>query len=183
MIDIGANIGAMSLSVLLRNAAIQVIAVEPNPRAAALLSRSIYRNQLDPRVRIIQSACTPADEPAPFDFKGSVVGHISADATTTVTGISPVTLFKLIPAHTSALVKVDIEGAETLVLPQLIDLCRERHATLALELHPLRWNEMGDPQRNLSILQASGACVQQLNFSPIDKIDLDQFTPVIATWP
>ncbi|HVU25333.1 MAG TPA: FkbM family methyltransferase [Opitutus sp.] len=182
MIDIGANIGAMSLSVLLRNPVIRIVAVEPNPRAASLLQRSLDYNRLQARARLVHAACTPSGATTRFDFSGSVAGHISVDAPTEVAGTTVSALFDLLPAAESPLVKVDVEGFETQLLGELIKRCQERRATLVIELHPLGWNAIGDPEANFAALHASGADIRALDGSPLVGAAATSFMQVVATW-
>ena len=67
MIDIGANLGAMSLSVALRNPDIAIICVEPNRRAAELLRQSIALNRLGDRVTVREAVAGQTDGSVGFE--------------------------------------------------------------------------------------------------------------------
>lgn len=181
LIDIGSNLGAMTLSVLLRNPAARSIAVDPNPRAHQLLQKSLEVNKLKDRVRLVGAALAPANAVVRFDFTGSVVGHV-AETGTTVPAVTVAELLRGPGMAESPLIKVDIEGFETQILPDLIAAGREHRAVVVIELHPAGLNGLGDPVRGLDMLRAGGAALTDLAGRPVTGLDPADFTQVVANW-
>jgi FkbM family methyltransferase len=181
LVDIGSNLGIMSLGVLLRNPRARLVAVDPNPRVHRLLQKSLRYNGLSDRARLVTAAVAPANTSVRFDFAGSVLGHV----TTTGTDVPAVTVAQLlreIPAGESLLIKVDVEGFELSLLPDLVEAARARQAMIVVELHPLGLNGMGDPVRGLELLRSGGASLADLDGRPVTSVDPGAFTQVVATW-
>lgn len=59
-LDVGANIGVMSIYALLSGAFARAAAIEPDPVNAAILARNIAENAFDERVTLIEAAATDA---------------------------------------------------------------------------------------------------------------------------
>jgi len=66
MIDVGSNIGTMTLAVALRNPDIRFVCVEPNERAGRLLRQSLTLNRVADRVTLIDAVAGEADGYAGF---------------------------------------------------------------------------------------------------------------------
>ena len=181
IIDIGANVGAMSLSVALRNPQISILALEPNPKACALLARSIRRNRLGDRMHCIQAALSPSSGTLTFDTTGSVTGHVSENGTC-VRAITPAELLASVPSGSSILIKMDIEGYETVLLPHLLKSMDRRSCTLVIELHPIGLNQLGDPAACFRELLASGAELLDERFNHAESIVAGNFSNIIARW-
>ena len=182
MLDIGANVGAMSLSVALRNPGISILSVDPNPKACALLAKSIRRNRLGDRMRCLQAALAPSPGILSFDATGSVTGHVS-QAGSAVPAVSPAELFASVPSGSSLLIKVDIEGYETVVLPRLLESIKLRSCTLVIELHPRGMNQLGDPESCFRELVASGAELFDERFNRVKSVEAGNFSHLVARWP
>lgn len=158
-VDIGSNVGTMALSVALRNRSIGVVCVEPNRRASELLARSIAENGLGDRVTIIAAAAAPADGELAFDEGGSTTGHVSAAGAFCCPTVS---LGRIVADAASAgplLLKIDVEGFETVLLPVLARADDRRAVTLVAELHASGFNGVGDPNACVGALRRSGAVV------------------------
>jgi FkbM family methyltransferase len=181
LIDIGSNLGAMTLSVLLRNPAALAVAIDPNPRAHQLLQKSLQRNNLTARVRLVHAAVAPADATIRFDFEGSVVGHV-AETGVAVPTVTVAELLRDVPPSESPVIKVDVEGFESQILPDLIEAARARRAILVIELHPLGLNGLADPARGLELLRSSGAALTDLEGRAVASLNPADFTQIVARW-
>jgi FkbM family methyltransferase len=181
-LDVGANIGVMTLAVLLRVPEISAVAVEPNPRACELLRRSLVLNGLASRGRVVQSAVTPEGRSVDFDFEGSVTGHVTALGPHHVHGIAPAQLLAdLGPGP--VLVKLDVEGFEAELLPEFGALPQRRRITLVFELHPAGFRPGLDPVRVLAALHDSGAAISSLDGGPFNADAPAPFDNLVARWP
>ena len=181
LLDLGCNVGAMLLSVTLRNPAIKALGVDPNCRAVELLNKSIAANHLSHRAHVIEAAVADRDGSVSFDETGSVAGHVSASGR----AVASVDFARLVNEHSQAqkcLVKIDIEGFETVLLDQLSRLKFRKNLCLVIELHSLGFNQAGDPQRCMRALLESGAKVMDLRDCPITGVAEDQITQVQAVW-
>ena len=179
LLDLGCNVGAMLLSVLLRNPAINAIGVDPNRRAVELLNRSIALNGLSSRASVVEAAVSDHDGSLNFDETGSVAGHVS-DAGRTVRCVDFARLVNEQSASRKCLVKIDIEGFETTLLGQLPRLLHRDNIHFVIELHALGFNGAGDPRRCLRLLKEAGARVTDLLDRPVESIADDQITQVQA---
>ena len=167
MIDIGANVGAMSLSVALRNPDITITCVEPNARACALLRQSVALNGLGDRITVLEQVASDADGMVGFEEGGSTTGHIVAAGAVTKRSINATRLVDESAALGPCLVKLDVEGYETVVLPALARAAWRRNMRLLVELHALGFNGMGDPAACTTLLLASGARLSDAQGRPV----------------
>jgi FkbM family methyltransferase len=181
LVDIGSNLGAMTLGTLLRNPQARAVAADPNRRAHQLLRKSLRLNGLADRAKLVTAAIAPAGVAVRFDFTGSVVGHV----TPTGTGVPTVTvagLIDLIPPDEEPLIKCDIEGFESQILPDLALLGRARNAILVVELHPKGMNGWGDPVGGFGELLSSGAHLSDIEGRSVTDVDPSAITQVVAKW-
>lgn len=181
LVDLGANVGAMSLSVALRNPNISVLAVEPNRRATALLAHACRINRLTHRIQILNAVIAQHSGVINFDDTGSVIGHVSSIGVP-VPALTPDELLRSISPTQSVLLKVDIEGFESVVLSSIAATLALRGGTALVELHPLGWNGVGDPHRCLACLRDSSATVLNEHLQPVDDVQATDFSYVIAQW-
>jgi FkbM family methyltransferase len=178
-LDIGCNIGQITLSLLLRNKDINVICVDPNPRVLRLLKKSLRANQLEHRALIKNFAVGNEAGIVHFSSEISEMGHISSNGYE----VKCLRLADLINEYSSqkCLVKIDVEGFETVLLQKLDQIHNLHNVCLVVELHALNYNE-GNPIECVRLLQQSGATLRQLNGLPVSSIDPAQITEVIAHW-
>ena len=181
LIDIGSNIGAMSLSVLLRNPNIKAVCIDPNSRAIALLQESVYLNKLEDRVSIVNSAVSEVDGFLTFDESGSVTGHVS-DSGKQVTSIDFARLINDYSSSKKCLVKIDVEGFETTIFKLLKEVKHLYNLCLVVELHPLQFNEIGNPKNCFNFLQGSGAIIEDLKGHLLNQVEDENFTQIIVKW-
>ncbi|MDH5740480.1 MAG: FkbM family methyltransferase [Nitrospira sp.] len=144
-LDIGANIGLMTLNVLAEVPHAHIVAFEPGGHQAELLEKNVTVNSLCDRVRVVRSALSNHVGTAEFSIHES--RHASGDgffdtrrAGRTKTMEVPVTTLDswwqaVGYPHIDA-VKIDTEGAELWVLEgskAMLDQCRP---LVVFELHP-----------------------------------------------
>lgn len=180
LLDVGANIGVMTLSVLLRNRAARALVVEPGNEAVALLLRSLRLNRLEERCEVLHLAASAGAEKLPFDASGSVMGHVVAQGPE-VAAAGLATLIGRVAADGPFLGKLDVEGYETELIPALTRVSAPAGSCLVMELHPHRFNGMGDPAACLAQLRAR-FCIRALGGEPLGEIDPESFTQVEVHW-
>ena len=134
-VDVGANVGAYTLWA--SDCGANVIAVEPNAETAKRLRRNVTLNRFE--VEIAELAL--ADQPGTLRMTSDLdsVNHFVADDQDGV-DVPVTTLDLLLGDRTAAGMKIDVEGAEELVL---------RGAPRALAEHripviQLEWNDMSE---------------------------------------
>ncbi|MGO8926056.1 MAG: FkbM family methyltransferase [Limisphaerales bacterium] len=178
-IDIGCNIGQIALSILLRNKAIDAVCVDPNARVLRLLKKSLRANHLEHRALIKNVAVGNEAGVVHFTSEISETGHISRDGYQ----VKCLPLADLINEYSSqeCLVKIDVEGFETILLQKLDQFRNVQNVCLVVELHALGYNE-GNPDECMRLLLQSGATLRHLNGLPVSNIDPSQITQVIAQW-
>jgi FkbM family methyltransferase len=181
LIDVGCNIGAMTLSCLLRNTRIRSICIDPNRRAIRLLARSLDVNNLAGRADLIEAAMANDDGQIKFNEEGSVIGHVS-DKGHEVRCLSFRKFLNGQLESNSCLVKVDVEGFEVNLLQRINDISGLRRMRLVVELHPEGWNGIGNPKLCMEYLHASGATILDLYGTAIKEVDSKKFSQVCANW-
>lgn len=131
MIDIGANLGYFSLLWLSSHASNQCIAVEAAPRNVEILRQNISKNGMDSRTLIIPSAAS--------DRSGKVIFNLGPEDQRGWGGIAledengrsiqvdAVRMDEIVPDDQEiALLKIDTEGADALVLMGCERLLKKR---------------------------------------------------------
>ena len=110
LLDLGANIGMASVWLAKRLSFSQVIAVEPDPKNAALVRGNLKLNGI--RGEVIEAAIGPKEGTARFQFSElSNLGRLSENGSL-VAMISMDTIIKKFPGTRFPLTKIDIEGGE-----------------------------------------------------------------------
>ena len=144
-LDIGANIGLITLNVLAERPGVLVVAFEPGTHQAGLLERTVASNRLGDRVTVLRSALSHREGTARFAVHRS--RHASGDgfldtrrAGKTHTVEVPVTTVDSWwrgagRPHVSA-IKVDTEGAELWILQGGSEMLAACHPLVVFELHP-----------------------------------------------
>ena len=149
-IDIGANVGLMTLSVAIRNKNIHVISYDPNKTVLNYLNRSVKKNQLNNRVAVKNAAVSNTSGKSFMDFsKGPYSGHFSNEGTE----VDIVDFNDILNKYREekVLFKLDIEGFEFLLVPSIVQYKNPKH-TFMIEMHPPGHNGISDPQASLSLL-------------------------------
>ena len=140
LVDIGANIGSVTLDRASRDPSVKVDCYEPNPLTFDTLTRNIRDNGLVPRVRLFPDAVTGQDGVVLL-WSGESSVLSSTSASSAIGGVSmsvpTVTLDRAISrtGATRLAVKIDAEGAEVEMLESASDATLAAIDELALEYH------------------------------------------------
>lgn len=130
-VDVGANVGTYTLWAADLGA--EVIAVEPGAWALDRLRRNLALN--DFKVQVVEAVATDHEGVEQFDPSGDSTAHIGEGIEVAAT-----TLDAVLGDRTAAGMKVDVEGAERLVLEGAKRaLSEQRIACLQLE-----WNDLSE---------------------------------------
>lgn len=139
--DIGAWVGPVSLWAAVTKSA-RVLALEPDPVAYLQLLENVRRNGLSgqqPLITPMQAALSNEDGDIPFyatdgNTRGSLTAENGPGHSISVIGCSPPSLLSRLGRPD--LIKMDIEGGESLILPQFGPLFRRLNIPMILSLHP-----------------------------------------------
>ena len=140
LVDIGANIGSVTLDLAWRDPNLTVDAYEPNPQTFDTLNRNVRENGLESRVRVYRDAVTGQDgEVLLWSGDSSVLSSVSASAAiggvpVSVPAISLDRAIKRTGSQQVA-VKIDAEGAEVEMLESATDAALAAIGEIALEYH------------------------------------------------
>ena len=190
-IDVGANWGYFTLiAAAACGSAGAVTALEPDPRHVAMLTGNIARNRLA-NVRALHAAASAAEGTVTLvgyddEEANRGVSRVTADGEATGTGrhfeVRAVTVDGLtggLPAID--LVKIDVEGAEDLVLQGMqAGLAAQRYRAILLELHPALLRNRGvDPDACVGRLLGAGYRGWTIDTSPAAyRVAIDPAIPL-----
>src|SRR5262245_5997142 len=139
LVDIGANIGSVTLDRVSRDSGVKVDAYEPNPLTFDTLSRNIRENGLASRVRVFPDAVAGRDGAVVlWTGESSVLSSISAnDAVGVSVSVPSISLDHAIgrTGATGLAVKIDAEGAEVEMLESASETTLAAIDEIALEYH------------------------------------------------
>lgn len=146
LLDVGANIGLISLGVLATVPGASVYAFEPGPRQRALLARTIRRNGLESRIEL--SALALSDSAGRADFAVHSSRHVAGDGFRDtgragrgrVVTVETETLDRWWDGKARprvAVVKLDTEGSELMILRGGGAMLAQCRPVLFLEIHPV----------------------------------------------
>lgn len=136
-IDVGANVGSYSIWAL--EAGATVIAIEPDAHAASRLRRNLEVNGFN--AEVIEAAVSDRPGSAQVTVGLGVLNHIASTGEAASTREVPtVTLDDVIGERVVAGVKIDVEGAEGLVIAGAARALREKR----IKLLQLEWNPSSD---------------------------------------
>ncbi len=151
MIDIGANLGYFSLLWLSSNPSNRCIAFEAAPRNLEILRENIARNRMDERARIVSSAASDRHGKVLFDLgpedQRGWGGIVNDDKSGRTIEVETVRVDEAVPLHQEiALLKIDTEGADTLVLKGCERLLKARLVReIEYEQNTVRMEQIGIP--------------------------------------
>lgn len=160
MMDIGANVGFTALLALAFNADLEeLIIVEPSPDALSHCAENLIRNHLVHRARFVCAFASNRDEDQAqlWTVEGGAAGSMYREhaitanrknssirvPTITVDGLC--TGYEVVPD----LIKIDVEGAEHLVLEGSVACARKQQTRFLVEMHSNRELKMLDNARSL----------------------------------
>jgi len=176
--DIGAHFGFFTLGAALRvGDQGRVYAFEPSPETAGTLERNVLFNRWQDRIEIVRSVVSNTDGLVSFYTYGtSMAASLSRENVERLnperppaaaeTKVPSVTLDQFCRTRkiTLDLVKIDVEGAELLVLRGAREMLREDRPLVLCEIHPLQMQQCGCSQAELiSFLSEVGYRVEPLD--------------------
>lgn len=179
-IDIGSNIGAMTVGTLLNNSQIKTVSIDPNDKATSLLKKSLAYNKLTHRSKVIQAVVGNVDGFVKFDSTGSVVGHVADDGNE----VQAIRLSTILNEYSNykTLVKVDIEGYETIAMNDLVNLNNLHNFAFIIELHELGFNGVGDPAYVFEIFRKFNGKISDTYGRNITEIDPKDISQLLVTF-
>lgn len=181
-LDLGCNIGVMTLAVLLRSPHTRVVAFDPNRRAIELLARSLRSNRLEDRAVLRAAAVSAGETTLPFDARDSFTGHVA----TAGPPAPAVSFASLVAEHAPGpvAVKIDVEGYESRLADAIARAPVPSGSAALLELHPAGFNGLGDPHLVVRQLQASGRLrCRLLGGGDPATCDPANFHQLLVEWP
>ncbi|WP_158989338.1 FkbM family methyltransferase [Mucilaginibacter sp. L196] len=180
-IDIGSNIGVMTIGVLLANNEIKAVAVDPNVAAIKLLKKSLTYNMFKQRCEVINAAIGITDGYVKFDETGSVTGHVSEFGKE----IQSIKLSKVLNRYSDykSFVKIDIEGFEAAVITDIADVENLSNKKFIIEMHPLGFNNVGNPVYVFEKIKQLGGKITDFEGKNIESINPEYVSQLIVTFP
>jgi FkbM family methyltransferase len=177
-VDVGANWGFFTMvAARLVGSSGRVMALEPDPRIFTMLASNVKRNQLE-QVQAFPVAAADGDshrvlaghdqDAGNWAVSRLVKNPAPAQVTFNVTSRTLDSLLDQAGMETVDLVKIDVEGAEDLVLQGMgRGLRSERYRAILLELHPQHLREQGSSvDEVISLLREHGYKGYTLDHSP-----------------
>lgn len=143
IVDIGANIGAMTVDFASQWPQIKIHAYEPNPSTFEVLKRNVFDNRLAGRVELFNEAVAGHvgsfklwTEMLSVGASGYYTESPSAEAKpTTVPCVDLATVFRRVGGEPIFLLKIDTEGAEVDILKRSAGLPFWQVQHIAVECH------------------------------------------------
>jgi FkbM family methyltransferase len=177
-VDVGANWGFFTMvAARLVGSSGRVMALEPDPRIFAMLAANVKRNQLE-QVQAFPVAAADGDsnlvlaghsqDAGNWAISRLVKNPAPAQVTFNVPSRTLDSLLDQAGLETVDLVKIDVEGAEDLVLQGMRTRLRtERYRAILLELHPQHLPEQGSSvDEVINLLREHGYKGYTLDHSP-----------------
>ena len=155
ILDCGANVGLASLFFKRRYPAARITAFEADPAIAALLAHNVRANGAAD-VEVVDAAVWTSAGDIEFDTDGADAGAVASlggERKGAVVRVPSIRLADRLAQERIDLLKLDIEGAESLVLPDCADVLHNVDAML-LEVHEFD----PDHRRCPELLQLLGRC-------------------------
>jgi FkbM family methyltransferase len=126
IVDAGAHHGLYAVEVLRRNPGARLIAVEPNPEARPYFERNLRANAMLERVEYVAAALGAVDGEAFLEmgrdsWDDTTVPGAGREAAATRVPVRVVSLVDVLAGRRPHLVKLNAEGAEFQVIPNLIE--------------------------------------------------------------
>jgi len=190
-LDLGAHIGFFTVQLAASvGAAGHVYAFEPFDPAAELLERSIKENRFDTRVTVRRAAAGSASGTAtltfPVETLNSGGAYLLRDGTEPLTGnlqktVPTVALDDLDLRRPVRFIKMDVEGAEPLVLQGAARLLAEDRPIILSELHPVQLERASglSGDQFLDQINSMGYRAQDLTGAPIERAPADVMVSVV----
>lgn len=162
ILDLGANIGLSLLYFKRQNPEAAITAFEADPEIFAYLERNMRTNGIDDGVTLINRAVWDRDEVLSFWCEGADGGRIEQKTGKPTKMLHAVDIGNTLRGRTFDFIKMDIEGAESRVLPRCIDLLRTAKAVF-IEYH----SRPDAPEALPEILSLLRDCGFRIQVSPL----------------
>jgi len=164
--DLGANAGFYTL-IMSRLVGVSghVVAFEPDSGNMTLLRRHVALNRLG-NVTVVQAAVSEADSLSGFSMTGGATGRLQENNSYLVPTLSLDAVLRNKALPSPDIVKMDVEGAEVLVLRGARDFIAKQSCSWIVALH-------GDEAKNgcLGIFSEAGYSLTDLESQPIDPMN------------
>ncbi len=168
ILDVGAHHGTYTVMALRRYPGVRLIAVEPDPKGAKMLRNNLKLNNLTDRAEIVEAAIADTDGTSAFveDSMGSWGNHLvrDDDASAQTSGavkVKTVRLATVLQGRKPDLVKINAEGAEFSLIPQMFAM-NILPKWIILLAHP----EAGSEESLLKTMREQGYDVQPVESDP-----------------
>ena len=148
LVDVGANMGYFALLWAGLNAANRVIAFEASPRNVAILTKNVARNRCEERVAIVAKAAGDHHGTVKFDIgpaEQTGWGGIAAGAPENSIVVPMVRLDEELADTDINVLKIDTEGADTLVLLGCEQLLKTRR------IHAIYFEQNADKMEQIGL--------------------------------
>jgi FkbM family methyltransferase len=115
--DVGANVGSYTL-LASGTCGARSVSMEPVPSTFNILSKNIALNQLQGKVKLINSAVGAAPGNINFSANEDTTNHVIAgnESANNAVSVPVITIDSLLTSQQPALIKIDVEGFETEVI-------------------------------------------------------------------
>jgi FkbM family methyltransferase len=191
IIDVGANIGAWAVVLARLNPSARIHAFEPIPWTCKELQENVQMNGAS-GVNVHQSALSDRSGTVRFDVPntGTIFGHIASeqevrDNRASTIEVETVTLDEFCQTQgieTIEFAKIDVEGAEPLVLTGAASMIRERRIEavyIEIAQHNLQRLGFGEDDVYRVFAEAGYRRVEHLSDGAVDPEDPDELTDVL----
>lgn len=180
VLDIGSHVGYYSfLAARIVGPTGRVIAFEPNPRHHANFLRSIFVNGWEEVVRLVPAAVSNRSGFACLRIPGELTGSASIVSANfaklprhAIFGsrhiiVRKIGILRFLQRHRLEpdVIKLDVEGAEALILPELLSLYRfvQKPVEIIVEFTPNSWEKLRvNPERIFAEFVKTGFCIHAI---------------------
>lgn len=186
LIDVGANIGLLSLNVLAAVPPTRIFAFEPSPHPRRLLEQTIATNQLQERLTVYD--CALGQQVGTATFTAHSTEHASGDGfrdtgragqaeiiTVAVQTLDSWWQAQGCPAITA--IKLDTEGSEFWILQGAVQLLAQCQPLIVLEINQTNLQPYPHNSRDLfDWLTHQGYSLSSLDGEPVSANNLEEMT-------
>ncbi|APX00101.1 hypothetical protein CHINAEXTREME_14335 [Halobiforma lacisalsi AJ5] len=167
--DVGANVGTYTCFIASKLGPGQIVAFEPEPQNVDRLRENIKLNNTD--ANVIDIALSDSDGTIDLSLSGNEAGEgehmIATDQETETIEVKMARGDTIIDRHglpNPTVMKIDVEGAEMLVLRGLSETFRNHVRLAYIEVHPEKLPKFGDSASEVHVfLEESGFDVTKIS--------------------
>jgi len=183
-VDVGANIGLMTLNVLSAQPSTRVFAFEPAAHQYGLLARTIAANRLEDRVTVYPVALGDQVGTKPFALHDTRYNALDGFVDTgraplkTVVTVDEETLdhwWQAAGCPPISVIKIDTEGAELWILRGAVDVLARARPVIFLEIQPANLRGYAHGAADVvHWLHAHGYRLDRLDGTPVEVTSLER---------